>query len=248
MRRAEAFGLVADEYERGRPGYAAEAVRWLLGDGPLEVADLGAGTGKLTAALVAAGHSVVAVEPLAEMRAVLSEQIPSARIVAGSAEATTLTDASVDAVVAGSAFHWFDRSRAFPEIARILRPPGVLGLLGNRFDTTPHWVARLREILGGAPLGRAGHWPDLDELGERFTIVDDGEFAHTETVDRARLRDLALSRSSVILLPDDERERILTQIDALWTQEPELRGAASATLGYVTRVRRGRGVRAVGPA
>jgi len=68
-RRASSFARVADEYERGRPGYPREAIDWLLGARSLEVLDLGAGTGKLTAALHDAGHRVIAVEPLAEMRA-----------------------------------------------------------------------------------------------------------------------------------------------------------------------------------
>jgi SAM-dependent methyltransferase len=243
VKRAYAFGLVADEYDRGRPGYPASAIRWLLGDTPLDVVDLGAGTGKLTAALVARGHRVVAVEPLAEMRHLLAVRAPDARVVAGSAEETGLADSSVDAVVAGAAFHWFDQSRAFPEIARILRGPGVLGLLGNGFDTSAHWVGRLREILGGSRLGRAGHWPDTDELLERFVDVEEREFPHQETVDRARLLDLALSRSSVALLETDERDALLERISALWEQEPELRGRTSVTLGYLTRVRRCQGVR-----
>ncbi len=241
MERAQAFALVAEEYDRGRPGYPGAAVRWLLGDAPLTVVDLGAGTGKLTAALVAEGHEVLAVEPLPEMRALLSAGVPGARVIAGTAEDTGLPAASVDAVVAGAAFHWFDRSRAFPEIRRILRPPGILGLLGNGFDASPHWVARLREILGGSRLGRAGHWPTADELRERFVNVELREFAHEETVDRARLLDLALSRSSVAMLEPDERAAILERIDALWVQEPELRGATTATLGYLTRVQRCRG-------
>ncbi len=122
VERARSFALVAEEYERGRPGYPAAAIRWLLGDRPLVVADLGAGTGKLSAAVVGEGHRVIAVEPLAEMRTVLEDRVPQADVRAGTAERTGLPDASVDAVVAGAAFHWFDRSRAFPEIARILPP------------------------------------------------------------------------------------------------------------------------------
>jgi SAM-dependent methyltransferase len=243
VKRAHAFGLVAGEYDRGRPGYPASAILWLLGEEPLDVVDLGAGTGKLTAALVAEGHRVVAVEPLAEMRELLAERAPDARVVAGTAEETGLADSSVDAVVAGASFHWFDRSRSFPEIARILRGPGVLGLLGNGFDTSAQWVSRLREILGGSRLGRAGHWPDTNELLEHFVEVEEREFPHQEIVDHSRLLDLALSRSSVAMLETDEREALLERVAALWEQEPELRGRTSVPLGYRTRVRRCRGVR-----
>ncbi len=144
-RRASSFARVADEYDRGRPGYPPEAIAWLLGDAPLDVLDLGAGTGKLTGALLAGGHRVLAVEPLAEMRAILASTLPGARALSGTAEALPLANASVDAVTVGSAFHWFDERLARKEIARVLRRPGVLGLLGNAFDTSPAWVARVRE-------------------------------------------------------------------------------------------------------
>jgi len=238
MERARAFGLVAEEYERGRPGYAAEGIGWLLGDEPLDVVDLGAGTGKLTEALAAAGHRVTAVEPLAEMRAILAGRLPEVRVVDGTAEETGLPDACADAVVAGAAFHWFDHARALSEIARILRLPGVVGLLGNGFDTSVGWVVRLREILGGSRLGRAGHWPSEEELRQHFDSVEEREFAHEQTVDRHLLRDLALSRSSVAMLEAGEREALLERVAALWVQEPELQGRDRVRLGYLTRVRR----------
>jgi SAM-dependent methyltransferase len=186
---------------------------------------------------------VIAIEPLSEMRAVLEERVPAADVRTGAAEDTGLADASVDAVVAGAAFHWFDRARAFPEIARILRAPGRLGLLGNGFVMSQPWVAELRRILGGSRLGGAGHWPERAELLERFRAVDEREFSHEETVDRDRLLDLALSRSSVAMLEPDERTAILSRISRLWDEDPALRGRTSATLGYVTRVRRCRGLR-----
>jgi SAM-dependent methyltransferase len=242
MKRARAFGLVAEEYDRGRPSYASAAIEWLLGSEPLDVVDLGAGTGKLTEALTGAGHRVTAVEPLREMRAILDERVPEALAVEGTAEDTGLPDSCADAVVAGSAFHWFDQSRAFPEIARILRPPGVLGLLGNRFDTSVEWVARLREILGGAHLGRPGHWPSNEELLQYFAAIDEREFPHEQTVDRGLLRDLALSRSSVATLEAGEQRALLERVDALW-EEPELQGRDCARLGYRSRVRRCSGLR-----
>ncbi|HYB22387.1 MAG TPA: class I SAM-dependent methyltransferase, partial [Solirubrobacteraceae bacterium] len=153
-RRASSFATVADEYERGRPGYPRAAIEWLLGAEPLEVLDLGAGTGKLTGALLDAGHRVIAVEPLAQMRAILAARLPDACVLTGAAEALPLADASVDAVAVGAAFHWFERTAALAEIRRVLRAPGVLGLLGNAFDTSLPWVARVREILGPPALER----------------------------------------------------------------------------------------------
>jgi SAM-dependent methyltransferase len=236
--RAGSFGRVAGEYERGRPGYPRAAIDWLLGERPLEVLDVGAGTGKLTAALAGAGHRVIAVEPLPEMRAILAAGLPEVRTLAGSAEALPLPDACVDAVAVGSAFHWFDRARALGEIKRVLRGPGVLGLLGNSFDTSSPWAARVREILGPPALQRPGHWPSVEQLEDDFAVVEDREFPHVQVLDRASLRDLAVSRSSLAVLSEAERERVLETLDRLWLEQPELAGAASAPMPWLARVRR----------
>jgi SAM-dependent methyltransferase len=241
--RARSFGRVAAEYERGRPGYPPEAIEWLLGDQPLEVLDLGAGTGKLTQALLAAGHRVTAVEPLDEMRAILGSQLPAARALAGSAEQLPLADASMDAVAVGSAFHWFDESAALAEISRVLRPAGALGLLGNAFDVSSTWVAHVREILGPPAIERPGHWPSVVDLRERFADVEDREFPHEQRIDRAGLRDLASSRSRLALMDEDQRASVLAGLDRLWEQEPELLGRTDVLLPWRTRVRRCRGPR-----
>ncbi len=237
-RRASSFGGVADEYERGRPSYPRAAIDWLLGTDQLDVLDLGAGTGKLAGALLDAGHCVIAVEPLSQMRAILTVNHPGARVLDGVAEQLPLADDSVDAVVAGAAFHWFEHDVAQAEIARVLRAPGVLGLLGNGFDTSVPWVARLREILGPPTIQRPGHWPEPEVLRERYAEVEDREFPHEQRVDRASLRDLASSRSSLAILARDEREEVLAEIDRLWEQEPELAGHTDTLLPWLTRVRR----------
>ncbi len=141
-----AFAEVAGAYERGRPSYPEDAVRWLAGDEPCDIVDLGAGTGKLTRALVALGHRVTAVEPLAEMRAQLESAVPGVAAVSGNAESMPLEDASADVVTCAQAFHWFDHAVALPEIARILRPGGRLALVWNTRDDRDTWVAELSEI------------------------------------------------------------------------------------------------------
>lgn len=241
--RASSFARVAEEYERGRPGYPREAIQWLLGRQPLDVLDLGAGTGKLTAALLDAGHRVTAVEPLAEMRAILTARLAQAHTLEGTAEQLPLQDASVDAVAVGAAFHWFEQEAAQTEIARVLRAPGVLGLLGNGFDTSTRWVAHLREILGPPALERPGHWPSGEDLGRRFAEVEEREFRYEQRVERTSLRDLAISRSSLAIMPPSERESVLSAIDRLWESEPELVGRRETMLLWRTRVRRCRRLR-----
>lgn len=241
--RAGSFASVAEEYERGRPDYPTEAILWLLGARPLEVLDVGAGTGKLTAAVLRAGHRVAAVEPLAQMRAILEQRVPDARVLAGTAEDLPLEAASVDAVVVGAAFHWFDQAAALAEIARVLRPPGILGLLGNAFDTSLPWVASLREILGPPAIQRPGHWPASETLAGLFAEVAEERFPHSQRVSLATLRDLACSRSSVAILPSDQRAELLARLDALWDESEELAGADHVELPWSARVRRCRRLR-----
>jgi ubiquinone/menaquinone biosynthesis C-methylase UbiE len=236
--RARSFGAVADIYDRGRPGWPAEAIEWVLGPEPREVLDLGAGTGKLTAALLAAGHRVTALEPLAEMRAILAARLPAATVIDGRAEEIPLPDGSFDAVVAGSAFHWFDREPTLDQVVRVLRPPGVFGLLGNRYDTSIDWQRRLRKISSGGAIYRAGHWPSQPALRERFAEVTDRSIAHGMEVDPAMLRDYVSSLSWVATMEPAEREARLAAIDEFWASEPELRDRSSATLVWRSDVRR----------
>ncbi|MEU6265183.1 class I SAM-dependent methyltransferase [Saccharopolyspora shandongensis] len=152
---ASSFGAAATAYAAHRPDYAQAAVRWAL-DEPapgLRVLDLGAGTGKLTATLVGVGADVTAVEPDPAMLTELRRALPDVRALPGSAEAIPLPDASVDAVLAGNAMHWFDMAVAGPEIARVLVPGGILAGLWNVMDDRVDWVAGLARVSGSAAIG-----------------------------------------------------------------------------------------------
>jgi SAM-dependent methyltransferase len=142
---------VAAGYAALRPGYPPDAVAFLVGDRPRRLLDLGAGTGLLTDVLVGAGHDVVAVDPSPEMLAELSAHLPGVVPAVGTAEAVPLGDASVDAVVAGQAAHWFDPAPAAREIRRVLRPGGTLGLVWNTRDERVPWVAALGVTSPGKP-------------------------------------------------------------------------------------------------
>ncbi len=162
----------------------------------------------------------------------------------GTAERLPLDDASVDAVVAGAAFHWFDQERALVEIGRVLRPGGTLALLGNSLDHAVAWQAELRQILGPATPSRPGHWPDHERLLALFAVLAEGSFPHAQPIDLARLRDYASSRSGFAVLAPAVRAERLAEIDALWERTPVLSGSAVAELRWITRVRRCRGLRA----
>jgi SAM-dependent methyltransferase len=143
--RSRTFGQVAAAYAEHRPGYADAAVDWALAPvGGGRLLDLGAGTGKLTAALAGRGQ-VIAVEPDPAMLDELRRQLPGVDAMVGSAESIPVPDGSIDAVLIGQAWHWFDRERAEPELARVLRPGGVLAALWNVDDDAVDWVAGLHE-------------------------------------------------------------------------------------------------------
>jgi SAM-dependent methyltransferase len=153
---------VAAEYERHRPEYPEEALRWVAEQLGLaefaRVLDVGAGTGKLTRGLVALGYEVVAVEPGGPMLDQLRQAVPEAEALEGPAEVIALPNASVDAAFAAQAFHWFARERAVPELHRLIRPGGGLALLWNWWDDRDPLQHELAELIG-----YAGHSPFSDE-------------------------------------------------------------------------------------
>jgi SAM-dependent methyltransferase len=140
--------------------------------------------------------------------------------------------------VAGAAFHWFDRTRALREVARILRPRGTFGLLGSGLDTSVPWVARLQDVLGDQKLRRAGHWPDHDELTAWFDASEERRFGFVHRIDLQRLLDFAVSRSAIASLDPDGRRQVFERIEALWTTDPALRGQDSVDLPFSTRTLR----------
>jgi SAM-dependent methyltransferase len=213
---ALSFGQVAAAYERARPGYPEDAVRWLVGEEPCDVVDLGAGTGKLARSLVALGHKVVAVEPLPEMIAHLRTAVPGATPVEGGAEAMPLATASADIVTVAQAFHWFDHGPALREIARVLRPGGRIALVWNIRDESEAWVAELSDAIVGRTGVDAGAVEPIDASG-LFGPVEQAVFGpHVQEVDRETLQELVLSRSYCAVLSDEERAPVLQQVDALF--------------------------------
>ena len=213
--RRTSFGSAADAYATGRPSYPAEAVDWVLPSGAQRVLDLAAGTGKLTERLLERGLDVVAVEPSDEMRA----HVPAAATaLSGTAEAIPLADASVDCVVVGQAFHWFDGPNAMAEIARVLRPGGTVGLFWLLADDADPLTAQVCAIVADDEM-RASII-DPDQAPPYRDVVGVGVpvrrlFPHPETYDADRLTAWVLSLSRVILLPADERASLLDRVHAV---------------------------------
>lgn len=224
--RARSFGSMAADYAAHRPNYPADGIRWALGGAtrPVRsVLDLAAGTGKLTEGLVPLGFAVTAVEPDDGMRAELSQRFPQVEALAGTAESIPLADGSVDAVLVGQAFHWFDHGRALDEIGRVLRPGGVVGLLWNGEDDSVAWVAGLMDVAGTSV---------SDTLPERFEMPPHPLFAaaelavfphtHRRTVDS--LAETMGTHSRMIVIPAAERAAVLERIRAYLSALPETAG------------------------
>jgi SAM-dependent methyltransferase len=233
--KALSFGAAAGAYDRARPEYPAAAVRWFLPNGPGRVADVGAGTGKLTGILHAAGHDVVAIDPDAQMLDALTRRHPGIPTLIGTGEHLPLDDASVDAVTFGQAWHWVEPAIASPEVARVLRPGGTLGLFWNLRDESVEWVHELSEVM---------HPSTAETMIAESGVAVTAPFGEPEHVvfdwsvdfDADSLVDLAASRSYVITETPERRAAILDGVRDLANRVADSAGRVS--MPYRTHVYR----------
>lgn len=206
--RAKTFGSIAEDYESFRPGYPDAAVDWLLPSGARIVADVGAGTGKLTRSLLSRGLEVHAVEPDPKMLALLQRHHPDAHAHLAGADALPLPDESVDAVLVAQAWHWFPHSRAVAETRRVLRPGGVLGLIWNGPARVGGWPAELAALEADKPSrGELDPGRPVNGLeSERFdTETIDWQWNVTPEQVRANL---ATHSGFVVMEPGERRRRL----------------------------------------
>jgi SAM-dependent methyltransferase len=228
---ARSFGAEAARYAAVRPSYPDAAIDFALagignGNGGATagtVLDLGAGTGKLTASLLHRAGELIAVEPDPEMRAELARAVPQAVVLDGSAERIPLADRSVDAILVGQAFHWFARPAADHEMARVLRPGGVVGLLWNFPDRKVGWVGEFYQATQDPTPATGDQPPDLD-TGLFTPPVESWVGWQYELAGAARLRDLAHTWSWVITRSDAEKAAIDQRLRILTTRHAELQG------------------------
>jgi SAM-dependent methyltransferase len=222
-----------DDYERGRPGWPPAVVAAAGLPPTARVLDLGAGTGKLTRLLVTAFRRVIAVEPADAMRRLLAVLCPEAEACSGTAHEIPLTDASVDAVFAAEAFHWFDDERALAEIARVLRPQGALVLMWNLpagpWEPSTEAVEQLLSERGpkpgevqydpldlGGPRFVSGEWR-LALAESPFELLEEARLPNPQTLDRDGLVAFYASMGWLADLPDEERLPLLDEVRSLLT-------------------------------
>jgi len=239
IHRTAAEGFVRPEvYERGRPGYPDGVVGALDIAPHTRVLDLGCGTGKLTR--MVADARVLGVEPLPAMLAGFRPALPDVPVVSGTAEAIPVRDASFDVVTCASAFHWFDHSRALPEIRRVLTDRGRLGIIWNRRDKLEGWAAEFWTITekhrGDTPGYRTGTWREALESSPHFGPIEEHWFEHTQRVDREGLLARVASISFIETLPDGVRVGVLGEAMRFLDSHPDTKGRDSFALPYHTVV------------
>jgi len=219
---AASFERVATEYDFGRPSWPDEAVESVGLLRSAAVVDLGAGTGKLTRVLLRHFDRVVAVEPLAGMRALVP---PEAEALDGTAEAIPLADESADGIFCGESFHWFHWPRALPEIARVLRPGGSLALFWNRGpkDGRRPWPKDVDDVLDrvvhspGNKRYQAFAWRDAF-AGQPFEPLEHRVFPHEEELTADALVARITSWSQFTILPPAERDALIVELRRYLTE------------------------------
>jgi SAM-dependent methyltransferase len=244
--KASSFGTIAEDYDRWRPGPNPAVVDWLLPEGAQRVVDLGAGTGALSRLLVGRVPDLVAVEPDARMREVLARNVPEVTVLEGRGEQLPLPDSSRDAVLVSSAWHWMDADATVTEVARVLRPGGVLGVAWAGVDWDSDWFTQLRKAV---PQDRLEQGPGLlgllvkpDARRERrlFRLPDGAPFeapertrVHwTETLSADHLVRMFGTFSQVIVLPDDQRRAVLDEARDVLRRYAGLEGDAPVELAF----------------
>lgn len=235
------FGSAAGAYESGRPDYPREAVDWMLApvrhEGrALRVADVGAGTGKLTRTIVEAGAEVVAIDPDADMLAALRGNVHGVPTFVGTGERMPLPDASVDAVLLGQAWHWVDPVAGSAEVGRVLRSGGVLGLVWNIRDESVPWVQRLTRIMHGSHAEQMLAEGD-PPLAAPFDGMESAQWRWSRAMTRDSLLAMARSRSYIITATPEERAGIEAGLLALFDEIGAV-GDTVVQLPYLTRAYR----------
>jgi SAM-dependent methyltransferase len=234
--RRLSFGSVAEDYDRYRPAPPPQALDWLIPDadsGTEAILDLAAGTGLVTRELTGRARRVVAVEPDERMRAVLAARCPEAEVLAGRGEDIPLPDASVDAVVISAAWHWLDPARAVPEITRVLRPGGRLGVLWTSRDDRVPWVAEFNALAresreadrpegqpGGDPAERRRRrWVEFPP-GSPLSPPAERLFEFSVPMSRDQLAGLLGTYSGIITLEPERRAEFSERVRSFLDRQP----------------------------
>lgn len=218
------FATGADRYQQVRPEHPEASVAFCVPAPCSDVVDIGAGTGKLTRALVAAGHRVVAVEPSADMRAVLAQALPDVPVHDTTAERTGLPDGSVEVATFAQSWHWVDVAAASAELQRIVRPGGYVSMLWTMLDDTVPWVDRVQAAMHGIALAWQRRPGERERLWEHppvgaFGAVERHTVGWSSRVFRADLVAMVTTRSYYLESPPLQQEALLARVRVAVAEE-----------------------------
>ena len=228
--RATSFGAWADEYDDWRPTYPDAAVDWLVPSEGTRVAEVGAGTGKLTDRLIERGLELDVVEPDGRMLSVINQRYPRLRTHQTGVVNLPLGDATVDAVLVADAWHWFPKIEAASEVARVLRPQGWLGCVWNVPVLQHAWEWQALRLDPALQL--PAELDPLDRLGLSTGLADQRTFRWTWTLTPQQWRGFVSTLSHVRLLPEDEYREVLDQTEQLVAQACATAGTTTAPLTH----------------
>ncbi len=173
------------------------------------------------------------------MLAQLHEQLPQVQTRIGRAEAIGLPNASVDAIFIGSALHWFDRPAADIEMARVLRPGGIVASFRNRRDSSVAWVRALSDYMKTVSSDDPHHERPPSRLAPaHFGPPEQRAFRYNQPMTADRLAELVSSRSYVIAMEPEQREQVKAHVRELARTHPDLRGHEHFQLPYLSTVDR----------
>ena len=230
------------DYEAARPSYPPDAVAWFVEHLRIEprrrVADVAAGTGKLTRLLAPTGADLLAVEPVEGMRATFHRLLPDVPLVAATSEAMPFSSAALDAITVAQAWHWFDHARATAEAARVLRPGGRLGLVWNARDRSESWVDEVWTIMDRVE--KRAPWRDHENWRDSATAqgmpgfgeLHEGEFRHVQQTTPEGMVQRVASVSHVAVLPTAAREAVLDEVRGVLATHPAVRGRTTLEIPY----------------
>ena len=236
-----AAGFVdGDLYEQGRPDYPPATLDPLGITTGTTVVDLGCGTGKFTRLLASRGANVTGIEPLPAMLKTFSQRSHGIPVVAGTAEALPIAGGCCEVLTCASAFHWFDHDRALPEIHRVLKTGGRLGVIWNRRDRIEGWSADFWAVTeayrGATPGYRRPVWRDALIASTHFGDITEHWFDYVQRADMDGMLARVRSASFIEILPAAERDAVLERSREFLLSHPDTRDRDVYELPYRTSV------------
>jgi len=229
----ERFSNRVENYVKYRPAYPSEILDLFRDEMNLQknsvVADIGSGTGISAKLFLENDNAVFGVEPNEAMRVAAEnflQDFPNFRSINGTAENTTLSDKSVDFVIAAQAFHWFDKTKTRSEFKRVLKDNGFVALIWNERQLDSNEFLRDYEKLlneFGTDYQKVRHDNITKESLREFfqTNFRQEIFNNSQSLDFNGLKGRILSSSYMPSVENERYSEMLIKLKSLFTEHAE---------------------------